>query len=253
MRLKDKVAIITGAAGGIGLCTAKMLAGEGACVVLTDVNKEGVMQGAQDINKTGSKALAIKVDVTSSNDIREMVEKSMSEFGRVDILVNSHGVKAEDYTFKRFHETDPAAWRMETEILFIGTLLCCKAVIPQMINQKKGRIINISSDSGKHGTAYHSVFSGCKAGMAGFTRAIAQELARDGITVNCISPGPVNTPALAKAMARLSDIQDKYVSAVPVGRLGEPEEIAAMVVFLASEDADWITGQDYSIDGGLRM
>lgn len=253
MRLKNKVAIITGAAGGIGLATARALAGEGASVVLTDVHKAGAEQGAEDVNKNGGEALALKVDVTSESDVEEMVEKSMARFGRVDVLINCHGVQSDDYTFKRFHETELAAWRMETDILFIGTLLCCKAVIPQMIEQKKGRIINIASDSGKHGTACHSIYSGGKAAVAGFTRAIALELARDGITVNCISPGPVNTPALAKAMARYGGIQEKYVSAVPVGRLGEPAEIAAMVVFLASEDANWITGQDYSVNGGLRM
>ncbi|MBU1053400.1 MAG: 3-oxoacyl-ACP reductase FabG [Proteobacteria bacterium] len=253
MRLKNKVAIITGAAGGIGLAIATMLSTEGASVVLTDVHKEGAEKGAEEINKSGGKALSIKVDVTSSNEVSEMVEKSIAKFGRVDILVNCHGPQADDYSFKRFHETDLVSWETETDILFIGTLLCCKAVIPKMLEQKKGRIINIGSDSGKHGTAYHSIYSGCKAAVAGFTRAIALELAADGITVNCISPGPVNTPALAKAMAKFSGIQDKYVSAVPLGRLGEPVEIAALVVFLASEDANWITGQDYSVNGGLRM
>lgn len=253
MKLKDKVAVITGAAGGIGLAIARAMVAEGAAVVITDVDLKGVEAGAAEIIKSGGRALAAKVDVTSEQDVKAMMEKTMAEFGHVDILVNSHGVQSDDYTFRRFHETDLTSWKMETDILFIGTLICCKAVILPMLAQKKGRIINISSDSGKHGTAFHSIYSGGKAAVAGFTRAVAQELGRDGITVNCISPGPVNTPALARAMARYSGIQDKYVSAVPVGRLGEPAEIAAMAVFLASEEASWITGQDYSVNGGLTM
>jgi len=251
MRLKDKVAIVTGASSGIGQATAQLMAREGAAIVIADINIEGMEKVAQDIRKSGGRALAIKTDIANNDEVKQTVEKTIAQFGRLDILVNNAAHLTAPTTF--LHERDMAQVENEIGITLTGTIRCCRAVIPQMIRQKSGRIISVTSDSGKHGTPRVSIYSACKAGVAGLTRAIAQELATEGITVNCVAPGAILTQNLASSLAVNPEVTKPFLAQIPMGRMGEPEDIAKMIVFLASDDAKYITGQDYSVDGGLRM
>ncbi|MFA4836595.1 MAG: 3-oxoacyl-ACP reductase family protein [Dehalococcoidia bacterium] len=254
MRLKGKVAIVTGAASGIGRATAHAIAREGASVIIADINKEGGEKIAEDIRKSGGKALAVKTDISKQDEVRQMVERAIAQFGRVDILVNNAAFM--EMSPRLFHETDVVEWKPEIDTTFIGTLLCCRAVIPHMLKRKSGRIISVASDAGKmvvRGVPPLPVYSGCKAAVAGFSRAIAFELAPEGITVNCVSPGTIKTEPMAKIIAELPGIEQQWLPSIPMGRSGEPEDIANMIVFLASDDAKYITGQDYSVNGGMRM
>lgn len=253
MRLRGKVAIVTGAASGIGLAIAQSLAREGAGVVITDINTKSLENAGSEIAKVGGTALALKTDISKQVEIDSTVEKAIARFGRLDILVNNAAFLGSSYHQKSFADTQMAEWKAEIDVTLIGTLLCCKAVIAPMLKQKSGLIINISSDSGKMGIPKMAIYSACKAGIAGFSRALAQELAPDGITVNCISPGPIETPTVSAILKKSPGQRESWVANVPLRRLGTPDEIASMVVFLASDEAGYITGQDYSVDGGVRM
>lgn len=253
MRLKDNVAIVTGAAQGIGLAVAQAMAKEGACVVAADLNSEGAAKVAANIKKSGGRALAVKVDISKESEVEEMVKKTIAEFGRVDILASIAAYTA--VKFKPFQENTAKDWEPHIEVTLKGSLFCAKAVIPFMIKQGGGRIINMASDYGKVGMPYLAIYSATKAAVPGYTRAIAQELAPLGITVNCVSASAVDTPALSgglgTAVAALPP--EQILAAIPMKRIGKPEEIAGMFVFLASDEASFITGQDYSVDGGMRM
>ena len=251
MRLKSRVAIVTGAASGIGMAIAEAMSREGASVIIADINIEGAEKVARDISKSGGRALAVKADVSKENEVEQMAQKTINEFGRVDILVNNAAYEGSTLTFV---EKTTEEWKLSIDITFVGALLCCKAVLPHMLNQKSGRIISVCSDAGKIGIPTMTLYSACKAAVAGFSRALAQEVATQGVTVNCISPGPILTEGVARVLAGCPpDTKEAWVSNVPMRRFGEPAEIASMVVFLASDEARYITGQDYSVDGGARM
>ena len=272
-RLNGKVAIVTGAAQGLGRVTAYAMAKEGASVVAVYNSGEVAAKTvAEDINKSGGKAIAIKVDISQEDHVERMVKETIEKFGRVDILSNIAAYTA--VSFKPLHETTVADWAPHLDITLKGSLFCAKAVIPQMLKQKSGRIINMSSMYGKMGAPMLAVYCASKAAVAGYTRAIALELATMGITANCVSAGAINTPAMARAaeVAPEGTINTTPVAAevaplvsgltpftynpevdVPMRRMAEPEEIAAMFVFLASDEARYITGQDISVDGGMRM
>lgn len=250
MRFKDKVAIVTGGAGGIGSAALRAMAREGAKVVVAGWHIDTCEAVAADIRKSGGRAIAVAVDISKQGEVEQMVQKTIAEFGRVDILVNNAATPTA--WRKPFHETVPGDWKAEVEVTFMGTLFCCRAVIPHLVEQKSGRIINVGSDSGKIGVPRRSIYSACKAAIAGFTRAIACELAPLGITVNCVSPGPIKTKRNVAGHTGAGPTQAQ-ATPVPIGRMGEPEEVAAMILFLASDEASYITGQDYSVDGGLRM
>ena len=248
MRLKDKVAIVTGGASGIGEATSYAMAKEGARVVIGDINIEGARRVAEDIKKSGGKSLALKMDLSKQDEVKQMIEKTIHEFGRVDILVNN--AASFNTAYQLFHERDIAEWSAEIETNLIGTLLCCWWVMPHMLKQKNGRIINVAANAGKIALPMLAIYSAYKAAIPGFSRAIAKEVATEGITVNCISPGVIRTPPMAKYMDD-PELGKAFLSRTPMGRAGEPQDIANMAVFLASDDAKFITGQDYSVDGGM--
>ena len=247
MRFKDKVVIVTGAGSGIGRAISKCFAKEGAISVIAELRIDAGEKVADEIKKEGGKAVAIKTDVANREEVLAMVKKVVDEFGKVDILVNNAALTTMSFSY--FHEMDPEEWEREIAVDWIGVLNCCHAVIPHMINQKGGKIASITSDASKISTPRQSVYSGNKAAIAGFSRTIAGELARHGINVNCVAPGTVDTPATQG----LGKIIDRMIQGVPKKRLAKPEEIASMVMYLCSDDADYMTGQHISVSGGMTM
>lgn len=249
MRLKDKVAIVTGSTAGIGKATAQIMAREGANIVVTSRDEEKAKKAASEIESLGGKALAVKLELGNDDDIERMVESTISEFGRVDILVNNAAYL--DYVFLPFHQKEIGSWKPEIEVSIGGTLMCCRYVIPHMLSQKSGRIITVCSNSGKKGVPCLSIYSLCKAAMAGWSRVAAAELATEGITVNCVSPGLTGTEDILERVK--DDPELKSYPHIPMGRVGKPEEIGSLIAFLASDEASYITGQDYNVDGGMTL
>lgn len=252
MRLKDKVAIVTGASAGIGAATARALAMEGASVVITyHTNIDGAEKVAQDIRNAGGKTLVLSVDISKQDDVQRMVKGTIDEFRRVDILVNNAAYL--EFT-KPFLETSLPEWKAEIDTSLIGTILCTSTVLPHMIKQKSGRIISVTSSSSKRATTKDIViYATCKAAVAAFSKALAKDLATTGLTINCVASGPVKTEKLYKYFAAYPEKEKEYAVAIPMQRMGEPEDIANMIVFLASNDAKFITGQNYSVDGGRTL
>lgn len=250
MKLQDKVAIITGAASGIGRATALLFGREGAVLSISDIDIEGLEKVAAQLRESGSRVLTSKTDISNKKEVDEMVAKTLAEFGRVDILVNN---AAHVYFRGRyFYKTDPEEWEPHINVTLKGTLYVTRAVVPHMVERKTGRIISISSDSGKYPMPGFSLYSAVKAAIAGFSRCLAAELAPYGILVNCISPGSIKTK-LVKMMTMPRGEAEKMFERVLLGRMGDPEDVANMVLFLASDDGKYITGQNYSVDGGLVM
>jgi len=249
-RLEGRVAIITGSTSGIGLTTARAMAAEGAAVAISGIDDERAERAAREINESGGASFGMLADVTDWTQINALVDATLERFGRIDILVNNAAPKG---FRKPFAETAPADWQAEIDVSLRGVLHCCRAVLPHMLAQQSGRIISITSGAGKAGVPLRSLYSACKAGIAGFSRAIAREVAADGITVNCVAPGPVLTTRRALVAQEHPNWEKEMYSSIPVGRAAQPEEIAALVVYLASDSAAFITGQDYSIDGGFHM
>lgn len=249
-RLEGRVAIITGSTSGIGLTTARALAAEGAAVAISGIDADRAEIAAREIVDSGGASFGMLADVTDWAQINALVDATLERFGRIDILVNNAAPKG---FRKPFAETEPEEWQPEIDVSLRGVLHGCRAVLPHMLAQQSGRIISITSGAGKAGVPLRSLYSACKAGIAGFSRAIAREVAADGITVNCVAPGPVLTPRRALVAQEHPDWEKQMYSSIPVGRAAQPEEIAAMVVYLASDAGAFITGQDYSVDGGFHM
>lgn len=250
MKLQNRVAIVTGAASGIGRAIALTLGREGACVVIGDIDLAGAEKVASEVRDLGGRSLAVKADVSKQTEVKGMVEKAIAEFRKIDILVNNAAYLGFSLEHKPFVDTEEAEWDMHINVTLKGALHCCKAVVPYMIDRKWGRIINITSDAAKvMAPRGEALYSGCKAGVAGFSRCLAGELARYNILVNCVAPGFTITPSVMKT--RPEEWQDKLIKAIPLQRAGEPEDIANMVLFLASDEAKYITGQHFSVSGGV--
>jgi 2-hydroxycyclohexanecarboxyl-CoA dehydrogenase len=248
-RLQGKVAIITGAAQGIGRAIATRLAEEGAKVAIADINEEVAAQTAQEIRASGAQALAVKLDVTSLDGALAAVAAVERELGPVDILVNNAGWDK----VEPFVENTPETWDRVIAINFRGPLNCCKAVIAGMQARGHGKIVTISSDAGRVGSTGEAVYAGCKAGLIGFSKTLARELARHNINVNVVCPGPTETALLKSAMADRPGVLQAMAKSIPMRRLGQPQDLAGAVAFFASSDSDYATGQVLSISGGLTM
>jgi len=250
--VEQRVAFVTGSARGIGRAIALALAAEGRAVAVADLLEDEAQGTAADVEERGSPALAVPLDVTDRASVADGVAAATEKLGPIGVLVNCAGWDE----LKPFLDTDEEFWDRVIDINFRGVLRTTKAVLPGMIDQGWGRIVNIASDAGRVGSSMESVYSGAKAGVIGFTKTIARESARAGVTANVVCPGPTRTPLL-EGMAGEGDAGAKLIGslerAVPMRRLGEPEDVARAVAFLTSDGAGYITGQTLSVSGGLTM
>ena len=245
MRLKDKVAIITGGGSGIGEATAIKFAQEGARVAVCDINAEAASAVAERCKAIGQDAEAYKMDVSNKQNVEDVMKAVMSRFGRLDILVNNAGITQDAFAVKMTEEQ----WDRVLNVNLKGTFLCCQAAIPIMKEQNYGRIVNTSS-IGILGNLGQTNYAASKMGIIGLTRTLALELAKNNITVNCVSPGATKTPMTAKIP---EDIAKQFEAKIPFKRFAEASEIANAHIFFASDEAGYITGQMIFVAGGLDL
>lgn len=251
-RLMGKVAIITGAGSGIGAATSQLFAREGAKVVVTDIGKLAAEKVARGLKKDGGEATAARVDVTCKDEIDKVVRDVLAHWGKIDILVNCAGIGSLGW----FIESDETMWDSTIAVNLKGTMLFTHAVLPSMVQRRYGKIINVASITGKMGGGMLAVYSASKAGVSGFTKALAREVARYRINVNDICPGTIDTPLFAQDAQdakNAPELLEKYVRGTAFRRTGRPEEVAAAVLFLASDEAEFITGHSLVVDGGTTM
>lgn len=245
--IKDHVAIVTGGGAGIGAQTCRTLAKEGVHLSVVDINGENAEKVADEVRSFGVKAIAQKIDVSQLEQTEEMVQKTLSELGRIDILNNVAGVAIPGL----FQTSKKETWEMEINACLYGVMNCCKSAINPMMEQNSGKIINVASDAGKAGEKIMVSYSAAKAGIMGFTRSLAKEMGRYWINVNAVCPGTTKNTGMTALMDEA--LEQKWVKTYALRRLGDVQDTANMIVFLSSKAADWITGQSISVNGGYFM
>ena len=246
MELTGKVALVTGAAQGIGKAVALLLARHGADIAVSDVNLEKAEETVREIQAIGRRSMAIRSDVSRLDDVERMVQTILEQMGKIDILVNNAGV-ARDKLILRMTEED---WDMVLDVNLKGTFHCTKAVVRHMSKQRSGKIVNIASVVGEMGNVGQANYSASKAGVIGLTKTIAREFAQRGINVNAIAPGYIETP-MTEALPEKA--KEELKKMIPMERLGLPEDVAQAVLFLVSEASSYITGQVVNVNGGIYM
>lgn len=245
MTLDGQVAIVTGGGRGIGRGIALALASEGANVAVFDVNLQAARETADAIGKGGRRALALEVDVTDLDQVETATTDVLAAFARLDVLVNNAGWTPNE----PFAGSSPETWRKVIDVNYLGVLNCARTALHTMVPAQRGRIVSIASDAGRVGTPREAVYAGAKAAIIGFSKSLAAEVGRHGITVNVVSPATVDTPLL-RGMLSPEQIERRE-KANPMGRLGRPEDVAAAVLFFASPGAAYVTGQVLSVNGGI--
>ncbi|MBI2766883.1 MAG: glucose 1-dehydrogenase [Chloroflexi bacterium] len=251
MRLEGKVAIVTGGGSGIGRAICLRFAQEGANVAVADINLAGAEETVALAAAAPGEAWAAACDITRLDAVRTMAAAVLARWGRIDVLVNNAGWDK----IELFSRSQPETWNKVIDINLRGPVNCVSAVLPAMTDQGSGSIISIGSDAGRVGSSGEAVYSACKAGVIGFSKTIAREMARHNVRVNVVCPGPTNTPLLDEITGgdTGSKIIEGMVRQVPFRRLGQPEDITGAVVFFASDDSGYVTGQVLSVSGGLTM
>ncbi len=251
-RLTGKTAIVTGGGGGIGGATCRRFAREGAAVAVLDLNADHAQRVVDEIEVAGGRATAIVCDITQRQQVDAAVARTESALGPVDILVNNAGWDV----FKPFTKTEPAQWDRLIAINLIGALHMHHAVLPGMAARKAGRIVNIASDAARVGSSGEAVYAACKGGIVAFSKTIAREHARHGVTVNVVCPGPTDTALFAdykEGAGNPEKLVEAFTRAIPLGRIGQPDDLPGAILFFASDDAAYVTGQVLSVSGGLTM
>ena len=259
LRYDGKVAVITGGVRGIGFATARILANGGAKLALVDIKEDLVQSSSKKLaDETGAKVIGVRADVTSEEDVRKMAATVQDKLGPADIFVSSAAIVDD----KTFLQSSMADWKRMIDVCLYGPMLCIHALLPSMVERKYGRVICLASDSARVGQARLSYYAAAKAGVVAITKSIAQEVGRSGVTMNIVSPGSTNTEMRQERERQMREKmgEEKYQRHVqnvlrfyPVGRIGEPQDIASAIAFFASEHASWITGQILSVNGGYTM
>jgi len=243
MNFSGKTVVVTGAASGIGLATAEAFAAAGGRVILADLNADKARDEARRIGKG---AIAIALDVSKDDSIAAFALEALKQAGEIHVLANVAGWGK----VQPFVENDVAFWNSVIDINFLGPVKLTRALLPGMMERRAGKIVNVSSDAGRVGSLGETVYSGAKSGIIGFSKGLAREMARYSINVNCVCPGPTDTPLYAKVPEKF---KDAFIRAIPMQRLAKPAEVAHAVIFFASDGAGYITGQVLSVSGGLTM
>jgi 2-hydroxycyclohexanecarboxyl-CoA dehydrogenase len=251
-RFQDNTVVVTGGGGGIGGATCRRFAAEGARVAVFDLNLDAAEKVAAAIRAEGGRAQAFRCDITDRASVDAAVVEAEKSLGPIDVLVNNAGWDV----FKPFTKTEPAQWDKLIAINLTGALHMHHAVLPGMAQRKKGRIVNISSDAARVGSSGEAVYAACKGGLVSFTKTIAREHARHGITANVVCPGVTDTPLFAEYKAGAGNpekLVEAFTRSIPLGRIGQPDDLPGAILFFASDDAAFITGQVLSVSGGLTM
>jgi 2-hydroxycyclohexanecarboxyl-CoA dehydrogenase len=251
-RMQGKTVVITGGGGGIGGATCRRFAREGASVAVFDMNADSAEKVAAAIRAEGGRAEAFRCDITDRASVDAAVAATETRLGPIEVLVNNAGWDV----FKPFTKTEPAQWEKLIAINLVGALHMHHAVLPGMAARKKGRIVNIASDAARVGSSGEAVYAACKGGLVSFSKTIAREHARHGVTVNVVCPGPTDTALFAEykeGAGNPEKLMEAFTRSIPLGRIGQPDDLPGAVLFFASDDAAYVTGQVLSVSGGLTM
>ena len=247
MKLIDRVAVVTGSGRGIGEATALALSKEGAYVVVSDIDARFAQKTSDQINSMQGKSIAVRADVSSRSEVKDLFNKTIERFGRIDILVNNAGI----FSRTPILEISEDEWDRVIDVNLKGTFLCCQEAVPVMLKQRYGRIVNMASLAGKRGGVTSGIdYASSKGGVISFTRALAKHLAPHNILVNAIAAANIDTEIL---QAYEPEAREKQLREIPLGRFGRPEEVAKVVVFLVSDDAGYIAGETINVNGGVFM